>query len=94
MNILHTQGLTVQLGQEPHTALQDVSVAIAQGRWTCVVGSNGAGKSTLLKAMAGLLPTQGSVWLQGQDITQVSAAQRAKQLAWLGQMESPLLYNR
>jgi iron complex transport system ATP-binding protein len=91
MNILHTQGLTVQLGQGHHTALQDVSVAIPQGRWTCVVGPNGAGKSTLLKAMADLLPTQGSVWLQGQDIAQVSATQRAKQLAWLGQMEAPLL---
>ncbi len=88
MHILHTQGLTLQLGQGPHTVLHDVSVAIPKGRWTCVVGPNGAGKSTLLKAMAGLLPTQGSVWLQGQDISQVSAAQRAKQLAWMGQTEA------
>jgi iron complex transport system ATP-binding protein len=52
------------------------------------VGPNGAGKSTLLKVLAGLLPYQGSVELQGQPLTSYPPRQRAQRLAWLGQNES------
>jgi iron complex transport system ATP-binding protein len=53
-----------------------------------VVGPNGAGKSTLLKALAQLIPHQGTVELLDQSMTRLSARARAQQLAWLGQNES------
>ncbi len=68
--------------------LQDVSLAIAAGRWTSIVGPNGAGKSTLLQVLAGLLAHTGSVHLMGRPLDQWSARERAQQLAWLGQNQS------
>jgi len=40
-----------------------VSLRVETGGWLGVIGPNGAGKSTLLKALAGLLPYQGTVTL-------------------------------
>jgi iron complex transport system ATP-binding protein len=40
-----------------------VSLRVESGGWLGVIGPNGAGKSTLLKAIAGLLPYQGTVTL-------------------------------
>lgn len=71
-------------GQE---VLHDVSLSFVAGRWTSIVGPNGAGKSTLLKAMAGLLPVQGRVFLFDQELLAIGRKDRAKQLSWLGQNE-------
>jgi iron complex transport system ATP-binding protein len=71
-------------GQE---VLHGVSMSFATGRWTSIVGPNGAGKSTLLKAMAGLLPLQGRVFLFDQDLLAIDRKARAQQLSWLGQNE-------
>jgi len=71
-------------GQE---VLHGVSLSFVAGRWTSIVGPNGAGKSTLLKAMAGLLPVQGRVFLFDQELLAIGRKERAKQLSWLGQNE-------
>lgn len=71
-------------GQE---VLHDVSLSLVAGRWTSIVGPNGAGKSTLLKAMAGLLPVQGRVFLFDQELLAIGRKDRAQQLSWLGQNE-------
>jgi putative ABC transport system ATP-binding protein len=50
-------------------ALRDVSVDIARGRLTAVMGPSGSGKSTLMHILAGLdKPTSGSVTVAGQEI--------------------------
>jgi ABC-type branched-subunit amino acid transport system ATPase component len=48
--------------------LDGVDLDLAPQRITAIVGPNGAGKSTLLKALAGLLPRQGTVTLDGQTL--------------------------
>ena len=83
---LQVTGLHVALSGNP--VLHDVNVSIPRGRWISMVGPNGAGKSTLLSAMAGLLPVQGRVELDGEDLHAMPAAQRARQLAWMGQSEA------
>jgi putative ABC transport system ATP-binding protein len=51
-------------------ALRDVSVEIARGGLTAVMGPSGSGKSTLMHILAGLdKPTEGRVQLEGTEIT-------------------------
>ena len=83
---LRAHDLHVSLaGQE---ILHGVDVAFGAGRWTSIVGPNGAGKSTLLKALAGLLPATGRIFLFDQALMAIDRRQRAQQLSWLGQNEA------
>jgi branched-chain amino acid transport system ATP-binding protein len=52
-------------------ALKGVSLTVDKGEIVTLIGANGAGKSTLLKTTSGLLrPSQGSILLDGKDLTQ------------------------
>jgi putative ABC transport system ATP-binding protein len=56
-------------------ALRGVSVEIAKGRLTAVMGPSGSGKSTLMHILAGLdKPTSGEVSVAGVDITKMDDA--------------------
>jgi sulfate/thiosulfate transport system ATP-binding protein len=58
-------------------ALVDVSVDIEPGHLTAVLGPSGGGKSTLLRIVAGLeTADQGTVLIDGRDVTNVPARQR------------------
>jgi len=51
-------------------ALEDVSVEVARGSLTALLGPSGSGKSTLLRVIAGLeQPDAGSVTISGLDVT-------------------------
>lgn len=51
--------------------LQGVNLQAEEAEITAVLGANGVGKSTLLKAIYGFVqPSQGTVTVQGEDITQ------------------------
>jgi iron complex transport system ATP-binding protein len=78
----------VHVSLEGHEVLYGVDLSFAAGRWTSVVGPNGAGKSTLLKAMAGLLPINGRIFLFDEALMAMDRKERAQQLSWLGQNES------
>lgn len=59
--------------------LQNVSFAIDKGECCALLGRNGAGKTTLLRTIMGLMKVQGgNVVLNGNDITQSPAHQRAR----------------
>ncbi len=61
------------------TIVDRVSLQIEAGETVALVGASGAGKSTLLAMLAGLdVPTTGHVWLDEQDLTQLSEDARAK----------------
>ena len=67
-------------------ALEAMSLSLRAGEVTGLVGPNGAGKSTLLKLMAGLLTGQDTqVKLNGKSISNLTARERARQIAWLSQ---------
>jgi len=65
--------------------LHSVSAKIAAGRRIVILGPNGSGKSTLLKAMAGLLPYEGSVLFEGRELKKLARRALAKDLAVLPQ---------
>ncbi len=50
-------------------AIKGVTIEVAEGSVTGLIGANGAGKSTILRAVSGLLPiTAGEVWFQNKRI--------------------------
>ncbi|MGC3953444.1 MAG: ABC transporter ATP-binding protein [Propionicimonas sp.] len=58
-------------------AIKGISLTVEDGEIVTLIGANGAGKTTTLRTASGLkAPTTGSVWLEGNDITKVSAQQR------------------
>jgi putative ABC transport system ATP-binding protein len=60
-------------------ALRDVSIDIAAGQLTAVMGPSGSGKSTLMHILAGLdRPTSGDVSIAGTDITSLDDTQLTK----------------
>ncbi|MBI4322781.1 MAG: ABC transporter ATP-binding protein [Candidatus Omnitrophica bacterium] len=64
---------------EPIRALEDISLTVNAGEVFCLMGSNGAGKTTLLKILTGLLlPTSGTVLINGQDVARISARLRSQ----------------
>jgi ABC-type branched-subunit amino acid transport system ATPase component len=58
-------------------ATNDVSLKIAPGARHALIGPNGAGKTTIINLLTGvLLPTSGQVFLNGEEITGISAHAR------------------
>ena len=88
--MLEVEGLAKRYGDV--LALQDLTVNVEEGQCLVLLGRNGAGKTTALRCMAGvLLPTAGSVKVDGIDAGDDPAAVRAR----VGLMpEVPGLYER
>jgi branched-chain amino acid transport system ATP-binding protein len=74
--LLEVRDLTVHHGQLQ--ALEHISLRVFPGEVYAMIGANGAGKSTLLRTISGLhTPTEGSVLLDGKDVTKVRPDKRA-----------------
>ncbi|MBI9083121.1 MAG: ABC transporter ATP-binding protein [Desulfobacterales bacterium] len=75
MNILQARDLTktYRIDGRHLTVLEDVSLSARHGEFLVVSGASGSGKSTLLSLLSGLdKPSQGRVFIQGKDITDIS----------------------
>ncbi len=60
--------------------ITNCTISVNLGEIAVVVGPNGAGKSSALKALFGMLSlNQGSIFLGGRDISQLSPQQRVKE---------------
>ena len=70
--------------------LNGCSIAVEKGEIAVIVGPNGAGKSTAMKAVFGMLDLrQGSVRLNGEDITRLRPQERvAKGMAFVPQTDN------
>ena len=62
-----------------------ISFTLPAGEHWAIVGPSGAGKTSLLNALLGFLPYQGSLLVNGQELSQLNVAQWRQHLAWLGQ---------
>jgi branched-chain amino acid transport system ATP-binding protein len=75
--VLTVSGLRSGYGRIP--ILMGVGLAVEAGEIVGILGHNGMGKTTLLRTLMGYLPaTDGSVHLEGRDITRLSPTARAR----------------
>lgn len=59
--------------------LKDVDLVINEGEMVCLLGGNASGKTTTLKTILGIVePTSGAVFIDGQNVTGWSTAERVK----------------
>ena len=69
-----------KMGEETVKALDGVDLKVRRGEYISIVGPSGSGKTTLFNLIGGLdKPTEGSVFIDGVDISQLDAYE----LAWL-----------
>lgn len=78
--ILQTRNLTKIFpmnGVSVH-ALRGIEMQVERGEFVAIVGPSGCGKSTLLSIVGGLMqPTEGAVYVEGQDLLRLSERERA-----------------
>ena len=75
MSLLEARGVSRAFGSL--IAINDVSFTVESGELRAVIGPNGAGKTTFFNLISGLfLPTRGSIFFDGRDITRLAADER------------------
>jgi len=79
--MLNVEGLCVDYGSV--SVLKDLSFSAKAGNFIALLGPNGTGKSSLLKAIAGLIPAEGSVYLGGPR--KLARRQSADAIAYMPQ---------
>jgi energy-coupling factor transport system ATP-binding protein len=83
--------LHVSYGSVP--ALRGVSFAAHPGQVLALMGRNGAGKTTLLRALVGLVrPEADSAFVLGRDVTTCETEELARDVAFVPQEPSSVLY--
>lgn len=82
MELLKVENLSVEIGvgRASVKAVRDVSFSLQDGEILAVCGESGCGKSMLCKSIMGLLPksgkiTEGSIYIEGNDITNYTERQ-------------------
>ena len=70
-DVLSVEGLRVRF--DDVTILDGITLRIGPGEMVGLVGPNGSGKTTLLRAVAGLVPSEGQVTLDGLDLERLDA---------------------
>src|SRR5262245_8028457 len=69
---------TYQLGEVAVPVLKGVSLQIRRGELVALMGTSGSGKTTLMNILGCLdRPTSGSYWLDGREVSPLSADERA-----------------
>lgn len=75
MGNVELNNITKQYGDV--VAVDDVSISIKDGELLVLLGPSGCGKTTTLRAIGGLeYPTEGQVWIGGEDVTNITPRYR------------------
>ncbi|MBN2260376.1 MAG: ABC transporter ATP-binding protein [Clostridiales bacterium] len=71
-DFIKVEGLkkTYKMGEIEVNAIRDINFTISEGEFVVILGPSGSGKSTLLNLLGGMdLPTQGTVFVEGKELT-------------------------
>ncbi len=82
--MLHVSNLTA--GYDGREVLHGLSFDVPAGENLCILGPNGCGKTTLLKAIAALIPSGGTLEMDGEDIRGMKRQAIASRIAVMSQM--------
>jgi iron complex transport system ATP-binding protein len=81
----------VTAGYGPRVVISSLTLDVAGGALTCVLGPNGCGKTTLLRLMSGALrPRSGRVLLAGDDVASAEPRAVARRVAVVPQDTAPV----
>ena len=76
--MLQIKNLSISV-EDNKEILKNIDLTIEDQKFIVITGPNGGGKSTLAKIIAGIFkPSEGSILLDGEDITEKSITERAK----------------
>jgi cobalamin transport system ATP-binding protein len=81
--VIETRDLWVRFG--PVAAVRGLTLRAETGGWTALIGPNGAGKTSALRALAGLVPYEGEVLLDGRDARRLGRRALARLVAFVPQ---------
>ena len=80
---LHAGNVVVRLGDA--LIVDGAALDLRAGELTVLIGPNGAGKTTLMRALAGLVPAEGRIDIEGKPIASLTVRDRARRIAYLPQ---------
>jgi iron complex transport system ATP-binding protein len=80
---LKAEDVVVRLGGT--LVVDGASFDLKAGEFSVLIGPNGAGKTTLARALAGLIPAEGRIAIEGRSLASLTPRQRAQRIAYLPQ---------
>ena len=83
MSPLALEGVSVQL--DGTRVVDTIGLSVEAGEWVGLIGPNGAGKTTALRAVAGLVPYEGSIGVLGDEVASLSRREIARRVAYVPQ---------
>ena len=82
---IRVRGLCKAFGRK--VVLRDLDLDVMTGESVVVIGGSGSGKSVLLKCILGIIPPDsGSIQIDGQEVTHISAAEREEVMHKFGML--------
>ncbi len=76
----------LSFGYGTKTVLKGINAHIRKGGFYALMGANGSGKTTLLRCIGNMLkPTEGSIFVDGQDVNSYTARELARKMAFVRQ---------
>lgn len=86
--MLRVEHVTCGYGEK--AVIQDVSFQLEEGERIGIIGPNGCGKTTLLRAICGLLPSQGEIYIEDKNLREMKRKDISKKVAFMPQMSNVL----
>lgn len=91
MNLIELKNIS--LNDHNQMILHKISFEIKEGQHTSISGPSGSGKSTILRLIALLLePSEGQIYYQNQDITQLLSTEYRREVSY--SYQSPQLFGK
>ena len=86
MKMIDVKELSFKYQRKGKLVLDKLNFSCEKGTVNVLIGLNGSGKTTLIKTIAGLLENyQGEVFIDGENLRELSIKERAKKMAYVAQ---------